>query len=344
MADRFRWIVQLDPALEVDALLGMASLGVVTIQPLLNIDKLMGQDIWLVEVPEEMTPAKLSEVRGVIEIDSDVEHPLYALNAPLVPNPTEAEAREALWELGVYVPEAEGTLAQFPAVTEPPQPISVSQEDTTPAPQRTMNAVQPTGVFPFPSIPFLPSFPPCLLGIEPWCWLKSFKPPKIGFNLTPFKLTNVTYYVFINTRVTGTVVTRFGNTSEEGEEVEKHQKSGEERNRQKVEGSADLTGTVDHSMSLPDLANEVLAKIRGVFTGLTPGNLLDMEGAFEKRGVVKLLKSIVSQLLSGKIGTSNGIDVVMSYSFAGRPKTINRHLEIGMLLPVEGKVKYRWFT
>jgi len=142
-------------------------------------------------------------------------------------------------------------------------------------------------------------------------------------------------------RITGKIITEFFNKSEEGETWEENIKTGEVRNREKVKGSADLSGNFFEEVILRKI-REKLAEIRNVIKKTKPNVKIQIESAFEKKGYLETIKSILNLLLTGSIYVDDKIKVRVSYIWLGEEKVIEREIRVRAYLPVENVHWHLW--
>ena len=248
------------------------------------------------------------------------------------------EATSWLQSVGITTPQKAGTLARLPSGRA--------------AVIRSLSISKGT------SIAALPFTPPCILGFEPWCvpgeglfgsgglggppapsrWVTQFLLPAIFYEVIPLRITDVVVHV-LQARIEGVVGSRFTNRSREGETYEYNQETGEERNRTKVEGSADLSANFITQMIASQM-QEALARVQNIVPTLQSQFQLDVSARFEKAGIWETIKSLVQLLLSGTIETTNGIDATADYVWQGASKSETKHLDMQVSLPVEGNVSY----
>ncbi|RLF58194.1 MAG: hypothetical protein DRN25_05520, partial [Thermoplasmata archaeon] len=152
------------------------------------------------------------------------------------------------------------------------------------------------------------TFLPCIFGFEPWCWVTKYKDPVIDYVINATRVKDVDVYL-LRGRITGKIETNFENKSEEGERWEENVKTGEQRNREKVKGSADLDGVFDEIIHLKDI-NKTLSELKDrIINETKPDYKITIESNFEKKGYIDMIKSILSLLLRGKIYVDDKIEV-----------------------------------
>ncbi len=196
---------------------------------------------------------------------------------------------------------------------------------------------------PTPIKPFyiLPQFIiPCIFGFEPWCWVRKYKNPVIDFVINATKVKDIDVYL-LSGRITGKIQTEFHNKSEEGETWEENVKTGEQRNREKVKGSADLSGNFNENILLKKI-DEYLAKIKNTIDKTQPDIKVEITSDFEKKGHWNMIKSILDLLLTGSIYVDDDINVKVSYTWLGDIKTVERSVRVRAYLPVDNVNWHLW--
>lgn len=86
----------------------------------------------------------------------------------------------------------------------------------------------------------LPFTPPCIIGIEPWCWIDKLIPPSIEHKLFPYQFENVTMHI-LHLKMQGDVVTAFQNLSTPGQTVKSNPKTGATKDPQDVLGRRSIS-------------------------------------------------------------------------------------------------------
>lgn len=195
-------------------------------------------------------------------------------------------------------------------------------------------------LIPLPMKALYIQFLPCLFGFEPWCWVRKYKEPVIDFITNAIAVDDVHVYL-LSGRITGKIITEFFNKSEEGETWEENVKTGEVRNREKVKGSADLSGNFFEEIILREI-QEKLAEIRNVIKKTQPDAKIQIESEFEKKGYLEMIKSILDLLLTGRIYVDDKIKVRIAYSWLGEGRTIEREIKVEAYLPVENVYWHLW--
>lgn len=177
-----------------------------------------------------------------------------------------------------------------------------------------------------------PMFLPCLFGFEPWCWVRKYKDPVIDFVINAIAVDDVHVHLLAG-RITGKIVTEFFNKSEEGETWEENVKTGEVRNREKVKGSAELSGDFFEEVILREI-QEKLAEIKNIIKRTKPDDKIRIESEFEKKGYLEMIKSILSLLLTGSIYVDDKIKVRVSYTWLGEERVTEKEIRVKAYLPV----------
>jgi len=172
----------------------------------------------------------------------------------------------------------------------------------------------------------------CIFGFEPWCWVRKYKDPDIKFDIKAVKADNINVYL-LSGRITGTIVTMFNNNSEEGETWLENVRTGEQKDRQKVEGSADLSGNFSESILIKKL-NETLAQVKNAIDKTKPKVKVDINTNFEKKGYVDMIKNIFRILLEGKIYVDDDINVTVSWQWLSQTKSKSYKIHVTAYLPV----------
>jgi len=186
---------------------------------------------------------------------------------------------------------------------------------------------------------FLPL--PCIFGFEPWCWVRKYKDPEIDFGINAVKVRDVDVYL-LRGRITGKIDTKFENMSKEGETWEENVKTGEQRNRENVDGSADLDGKFDEEIFMRKIS-ETLAKIEDRFIKKTePDAKIKITSDFEKKGYLNMIKSILDILLTGSMYIDDKIKVTVEWSWLGEKKSKSKDISIRAYLPVENVNWHMW--
>lgn len=254
--------------------------------------------------------------------------------------PTDTEMLETLRILGVTRPEV-GRDGMLYTGTGNLEVVSVKVTDTTPPPLQLLNAIKPKAAL--EAVRPAASFPPCIFGFEPWCpkarWITRYLDPTLIFDVTPLEIKNVHFYLW-GLRLEGDISTKFTNDSFEGKVYEENDQTGERRNERTVSGSADLGGNLLSALKARDL-NEVLATVRNAVTAAARQWVPSLEAHWTKSGGLSTLKSLVELLLKGRLYTDGGIDATVNYNWQG-PKTISKHIDLVLWLPVKGGVSYHW--
>lgn len=186
---------------------------------------------------------------------------------------------------------------------------------------------------------------PCLFGFEPFCWVRKFAEPVIDFVINAIAVDNVDVYL-LRGRITGEIVTSFFNRSEEGETWLENVKTGEQRDRHKVEGSADLQGPFSESILLKEI-EEKLAEIRNTIRtaaggAVPPDAKVEIRSTFEKTGYIDMIKNILSILLKGTIYVDDKIHVQVTYPWLGEMRTVERDIKVTAYLPVRNVRWHMW--
>jgi len=186
-----------------------------------------------------------------------------------------------------------------------------------------------------------PMFLPCIFGFEPWCWVRKYKDPVIDFAINAIKMRDVDVYL-LRGRITGKIDTKFENMSKEGETWEENVKTGEQRNRENVDGSADLDGEFDEEIFMRKIS-ETLAKIEDRFIKKTePDVKIKITSDFEKKGYINMIKSILDILLTGSMYIDDKIKVTVEWSWLGEKKSKSKDISIRAYLPVENVNWHMW--
>jgi len=182
---------------------------------------------------------------------------------------------------------------------------------------------------------------PCIFGFEAWCWERKYADPSIYFEIKGVKADDIDIYV-LSGKIEGKIITKFTNWSEEGETWEENKKTGETRNRHKVDGSADLSGNFDEIINLRDI-DEKLAKIKDRTIKKTEPDLsINIKSDFKKSGYFDLLKSIFDLLVVGKIYIDDSITVTVRYKWRGETKEVSKDIDIRAWLPVGDVNWHAW--
>jgi len=87
---------------------------------------------------------------------------------------------------------------------------------------------------------------------------------------------------------------------------------------------------------------EKLAEIRNVIKKTKPNVKIQIESAFEKKGYLETIKSILNLLLTGSIYVDDKIKVRVSYIWLGEEKVIEREIRVRAYLPVENVHWHLW--
>jgi len=176
---------------------------------------------------------------------------------------------------------------------------------------------------------------PCLnFGVRLRCRrITRYIPPIIDFDMTPLKITNLKFHVW-GLWLEGEVVSRFDNRSEEGQKCV-------DEECEPVSGSADLLGEFYHLMKSLDL-DKVLDEMRDTIRRTFPKTWIDIETRFEVRGWGEVIWDLINLLVTGKIRTYDGIDVTVKYIWRDETRTVKKHFDIEVWLPVEGDISWEW--
>jgi len=237
----------------------------------------------------------------------------------------EEQAREFLRGLGVKpTDEGEFPLPELPYVKERVETLEVE-----------------TTVLPLPISPFqvVPKFFPflCILGVEPWCWVREYTDPQINFENKAILAKDITVRI-IWRRLEGKIETEFINNSTPGETWVRNVRTGEIRDRRVVAQSAELTGSFSENIFLRAI-EEMLARVRNFISRTASGMKSSVDSAFEKRGTLELIKSILTILLTGRIYVNDDIKTTVVYYWAGKRHSISKTDRIVAYLPVKNP---RW--
>lgn len=181
----------------------------------------------------------------------------------------------------------------------------------------------------------LPFTPPCIIGIEPWCWIDKLIPPSIEHKLFPYQFENVTMHI-LHLKMDGDVVTAFQNLSTPGQTVKTNTKTGATRDPQDVPGSADLTGWATELTKARDAGDEILSLLDKFVPVTAPGAEVHVSGTFEKQGIKSLLETLWGIFTTGQVATNASFDVKLEYQWMGETKTDERHVEMFVVAPVNG--------
>jgi len=182
---------------------------------------------------------------------------------------------------------------------------------------------------------------PCIFGFEPWCWVRKYKDPEIDFGINAVKVRDVDVYL-LRGRITGKIDTKFENMSKEGETWVENVKTGEQRNRENVDGSADLDGKFNEEIFMRKIS-ETLAKLEDrVIDRTEPDAKIKITSNFEKKGYINMIKSILNILLTGTMYIDDKIKVTVEWSWLGEKKSLSKDIEIRAYLPVENVSWHMW--
>lgn len=182
---------------------------------------------------------------------------------------------------------------------------------------------------------------PCVFGCEPWCWVTKYTAPVIDFAIEAIGIDNVDVYILAG-RITGRLTTSFENKSEEGKQHQENVKTGETRNRRNVEGSADLSGSFDESVSLREIDEKLAEVTNRTIERTEPDCKIAIESEFERKGYVSLLKDIFDLLTSGTIFVDDEIKVTVEWDWLGERKRMTKKFNIKARLPVENVNYHAW--
>ena len=183
-----------------------------------------------------------------------------------------------------------------------------------------------------------PAFLPCFFGFEPWCWELETKPPSIAFDIRATAVEDLVVHV-MGGRIVGEIETEFTNNSEPGMIRRRNRRTGETTPWEVVEESSDLRGEFSENIFLRAI-QEVLADIRGFIRRTSGGGMkYRTENRFEKRGVVELIQTILSLLLTGRISVNDTVNTVVYWWWEGQRHTKTRRVRIIAHLPVRN---VRW--
>jgi len=185
-----------------------------------------------------------------------------------------------------------------------------------------------------------PAMFPCLFGFESWCWVRKYRDPVIDFVINAVSVDDVHVYLLAG-RIEGKIVTKFFNESEEGETWEENVKTGEKRNRKKVEGSADLSGRFKELITLRKI-REKLAEVRNAIRKTEPDASVEIESGFEKKGYLEMIKTILDLLLTGQIYVDDEITVRVRYTWLGEERVVERDVRVRAYLPVRNVHWHLW--
>jgi len=200
---------------------------------------------------------------------------------------------------------------------------------------------------------FLPLWPPCIFGFEPWCifyepptprWIRKYAPPKIDFDIHAIKVKKADVYL-LRGRIEGELDTLFFNKSEEGETWEENPETGEQRNRQKVPGSADLWGFFRELVTLKKI-QELLADVRSTLGStaerIKPQVKITINNHFTKESYREMIKNIWNILKEGRMWVDDDFDVTVRYNWLGEEKTITKKIHLEAYLPVDEVDYHLW--
>lgn len=180
----------------------------------------------------------------------------------------------------------------------------------------------------------------CIFGFEPWCWVRKYKDPEIDFDIFAYKVKDVNVYL-LKGEIHGKIVTRFFNKSKEGETWEENVKTGEKRNHEKVEGSADLEGDFKEEILMKKI-DEVLAKVSNAISKIKPKVKIKIESSFRKKGYINMIKTILKYLLTGTIYVDDDIEVTVYWTWLGKRHKLTRKVHVSSDLPVENVNWHLW--
>ena len=183
----------------------------------------------------------------------------------------------------------------------------------------------------------LPVIFPCRDRIRLRCRIQApetrWVPPLIDYDMLPVKIRNLTLHVW-GLWLEGDIISDFENRSKEGEKC-----VGEDC--EPVSGSADLLGEFYHLWRSTELA-KTLDEMRDMISRTRPLTVTDVSTHFEVRGWGEVIWDLIHLLLTGRIETYDGYDVTVSYTWLGEERTVKRHFDLTVDLPVEGDIRYVW--
>lgn len=251
--------------------------------------------------------------------------PYFLKKAPAAPTLPAQEAQAFALRLGLAPSQKKGTVIAKGARRRPDTVQEISRTvKSSGLPDAT--AVQADR---------LPFTPPCIFGIEPWCWIDKLIPPSIEHKLFPYQFESVTMHI-LHLKMQGDVVTAFQNLSTPGQTVKSNPKTGETKDPQDIAGSADLTGWATEMTKARDAGDEILSLLDKFIPGTPPGSEVHVTGQFEKQGLKSLLETLWGIFVTGQVATNASFDVKLEYQWMGQTKTDERHVEMFVVAPVNG--------
>ena len=177
--------------------------------------------------------------------------------------------------------------------------------------------------------------------------------PKISFDIIPTKVKNVTFY-FPSCKISGDIEVELTNKGEDGKEGHcivrrlyywRHgcPEEDEAYDWKDVIGSADILPNWDHSFT-EDETDTFLATVRKELSNKVRKNeRIEVSASWETSGLGNVARTLLQIFLRGNVRLRNGFDLTIKYEFPeGNTKTINRHVDVKVTLPVEGGVQTAW--